>query len=125
MAQLLIEVQDPLNRSGEEDNRLPLVLNSYVRAELDAGTLSNGVKIPREGLRENGEIWVMDAQDRVAVREGPELWREGELVVIADVFEAGDRIIISPVEDLVPGMEVRLPVTISPEAARELEPTLS
>jgi RND family efflux transporter MFP subunit len=125
MAQLLIEVQDPLNRSGEEDNRLPLVLNSYVRAELDAGTLSNGVTIPREGLRENGEIWVMDAQDRVAVREGPELWREGELVVIADVFEAGDRIIISPVEDLVPGMEVRLPVTISPEAARELEPTLS
>lgn len=126
MAQLLLEVSDPMNRNSESGGHpTPLVLNSYVRALLEAGTLEHGVTVPREGIRENGEIWVMDSDHQVAVREGIELWREGETVVIEDVFQASDQIIVSPIEDLVPGMKVRVPAEVTVEERHELESTVS
>ncbi len=125
MAQLLLEVADPMSRNGDGTGQTPLVLNSYVRARLDAGTLEHGVTVPREGIRENGEIWVMDSEHRVAVREGIELWREGEKVVIEDVFQSDDQIIVSPIEDLVPGMKVRVPAEVTEEERQELETTVS
>ena len=119
MAQLLLEVQDPLGRSAEAPSHVPLVLNSYVRADLDAGTLDHGVTIPRQGLRENGEIWVVDANGAVQVRNGKILWRQGELLAVDDVFDPADQIIVSPVEDLVPGMKVRIPSPATADGAPE------
>jgi RND family efflux transporter MFP subunit len=125
MAQLLLEVKDPLGRNEEKPRYAPLVLNSYVRAELDAGTLEHGVTLPRQGMRENGEIWVVDPENRVAVRDATILWRQGEILAVADVFEPDDRVILSPVEDLVPGMEVRVPDPEALDDPVELDASLS
>ncbi|MCC6698171.1 MAG: efflux RND transporter periplasmic adaptor subunit [Candidatus Hydrogenedentes bacterium] len=108
MAQVLLEVEDPLGLDPREVAREPLALNTYVRADLDAGTLEDTISIPRRGLRENGEVWVADAENRLQVRSAEILWRQGEVLAIADGIRPGDRVVISPLDDLIPGMEVRV-----------------
>jgi RND family efflux transporter MFP subunit len=109
MAELLIEVSDPLAISGDHPAHLPLSLNSYVRLELDGGKIEDALIIPRKAMRENGEVWVMDTENVLQVRVAEILWRQGESLAVNDVFTAGDRVVVSPLADLLPGMEVRLP----------------
>ena len=108
MSQLLLEVIDPLDLEPHEATRAPLALNTYVRADLDAGTLEDTLSIPRRGLRENGEVWVVDSENRLQVRAAEILWRQGEVLAIANGIRPGDRVVISPLDDLIPGMEVRV-----------------
>ncbi|MCC6486872.1 MAG: efflux RND transporter periplasmic adaptor subunit [Candidatus Hydrogenedentes bacterium] len=108
MAQVLLEVEDPLGLKPRETAREPLALNTYVRADLDAGTLEDTLSIPRKGLRENGEVWVADSDNLLQVRSVEILWRQGEVLAIADGIRPGDRIVVSPLDDLIPGMEVRV-----------------
>lgn len=108
MAQILIEVHDPLGLDTEAPRHHPLALNTYVRAELDAGTLEGAVTIPRQALRENDEIWVVDGENRLQTREAEVLWRQVELVAVSNIFGPGERVVVSPVGDLLPGMEVRV-----------------
>ncbi len=109
MAQVLVEVADPLRLGATPDaDKPPLILDTYVRAELDAGTLQDVVTLPRKALRENREVWVVKADDTLGVREITIVWQQGESVAAMDVFEPEDRVVVSPVSDLSPGMAVRV-----------------
>lgn len=116
MAQLLLAVENPLGLNGTRPEHAPLSLNSFVRAELDAGALENAFTIPRRGLRENGEVWVADANNELQVRYAKILWRQGETLALSDTFEEGDSVVVSPLQDLIPGMQVRV---TAPEEAME------
>ena len=65
MAQVLIELPDPLQLKNPAG--VPLPLNSYVRVDIDGGTLTHAVPIPREGLRENSLLWVADETHHLMV----------------------------------------------------------
>ena len=106
MAQVLLEVKDPLSLDpGNPHQRLSL--NTYVRAELDAGIQDQAAAIPRRSLRENNEIWVADADNKLQIRTADILWRQGETLAVTDVFLPGDRLVVSAVTDLLPDTEVR------------------
>ncbi|MCC6143511.1 MAG: efflux RND transporter periplasmic adaptor subunit [Candidatus Hydrogenedentes bacterium] len=109
MAQLLIEVNDPLAINADLADHPPLSLNSYVRAALAAGRIEDAIISPRKAMRENGEVWVMDKENTLQVRGPDILWRQGEKLAVRDVFTTGDRVVVSPLADLLPGMAVRLP----------------
>jgi RND family efflux transporter MFP subunit len=108
MAQILVEVQDPLGLNAEPTERRHLPLNTYVRAELEAGTLEGAVTIPRQALRENDEIWVVNGESLLQTRQAQVLWRQGELVAVSNTFRTGERVVVSPVGDLLPGTKVRV-----------------
>lgn len=107
MAQVLVEVVDPLALRPGSGSRIPLPLNTYVRVEIDAGLLPNVVPIPRAGLRENNQIWIADGNDTLQVRTVEIVWRQEDRVAVHDTFEPGDRLIVSPLDQMLPGMEVR------------------
>lgn len=107
MAQVLVEVADPLALKPGAGRQIPLPLNTYVRVEIDAGHLPNVVPIPRSGLRENSALWVVDASNQLQVRPAEIVWRQDDQVAVRDVFEPGDRLIVSPLDQSLPGMEVR------------------
>lgn len=107
MAQVLVEIVDPLALTAGSGSRVPLPLNTYVRVEIDAGLLPNVVPIPRVGLRENSELWVADAANTLQTREAEVVWRQDDQVAVRDTFEPGDRLIVSPLDRVLPGMEVR------------------
>ena len=103
MAQVLIAIDDPLGLAGGPS----IPLGSYVRVELEAGALPGVVRIPRHGVRENDELWVADADDRLQVRRAEVLWRQGEDLAVRDVFEPDDRLILTSLASPVPGMALR------------------
>jgi len=107
MAQVLIEVRDPLGLGTAGPGERHLALNTYVRAELNAGVLDGAVTIPRRALRENRDIWVVDAENRLQTREADVLWEQEDTVAVANTFAPGERIVVSTVGDLLPGTEVR------------------
>jgi RND family efflux transporter MFP subunit len=106
MAQVLVEIDDPLHLADDADT-FPLPLNSYVRIELGAGTLEGIAAVPRRALRENNEVWVSDAEDKLAVRTVDIIWPQGDQLAVENTFESGDQLIVSPLADALPGMALR------------------
>ncbi len=119
MAQVLIEVPDPLHLQDDSAS-YPLPLNSYVRAEVDAGTLEGVAAIPRGALRENSQVWVCDVEDQLAIRTVEVLWRQEEVLAVRDVFEQGEALIVSPLSDVLPGMALRPREEAANDAVSEL-----
>jgi multidrug efflux pump subunit AcrA (membrane-fusion protein) len=119
MARILISIEDPLCLSAHHPpDDLPILLNSYVRVEIDAGTIDDAVEIPRNALRQNDRIWTRDAEGRLRIRDVDIRWRLPDSVLIADRFAPDEQLIVSRLAVVVPGMRVRvgdLPDTNAPD----------
>jgi RND family efflux transporter MFP subunit len=105
MARLIVTVQDPLGIQSRED-KLPLLLGSYVEVEVDAGELENTLRIPRSALREGNDIWVVGGDNLLKILPAKVLWPEKDTVLIANNLETGDQLIVSDLRVALPGMEV-------------------
>jgi RND family efflux transporter MFP subunit len=108
MARILVEVKDPLRRQKGSDDGPPLLIGEYVRVEIEGRQLDNVFAIPRTALRDNGKVWLLDADMTLAIREVVPIWRDAETVVIHDGLKTGDRLIVSDLPTPVSGMELRL-----------------
>ncbi len=105
MAKMLISVKDPLRRS-RNDGSLPLLLGSYVRVEIDAGTLNNVLAIDRTTLRDNDRVWIADANGRLQIRDVNVRWRKNETIYVDPVLGPGETMIVSGLRVALPDMEV-------------------
>ena len=85
-----------------------ILIGSYVEAEIDAGIVKEAVRVPRRALRDNNRVWVVDAQDRLQVRNARVVWEsEQNLLLDNKMLADGDRVVISRVSGLIPGTTVR------------------
>ncbi len=105
MARILVRIPDPMRLNGRRDDP-PLLLGSYVRAEIDAGVLEGVLEVRREALREGGQIWISDSNGELQIRRVQVLWRRDEKVYLNNVLEPGESIIISPLRAALPGMKL-------------------
>ncbi len=109
MARVLIEVENPLNHHGpDQDEMIPLLLDSYVRVEIDAGSLKNVLQIDRAALREADHIWVATAQDELQIRKTHVRWQKENSVLIDNVLRKGELLITSPLRVALPGMKIQI-----------------
>ena len=107
MVQVVARVPDPYGR-GPDSDRPPLAVGMFVEAEIQ-GTVAEGVTaLPREALRTDGRVWVVDPDDRLRFRDVTVLRAERDRVLIADGLAAGDRVCVSPLETATDGMLVRV-----------------
>lgn len=105
MGRILISIDDPLLLEEDSvDSVIPL--ESYVRAEINAGDIRDVYKIPRRGLRENNTVWIADPDQKLRIKNVDIVWRYGDYVYVRDDFEAGDRLITSHIANVLPGMDV-------------------
>ncbi len=120
MARLLIVVDDPLKaRDGGSD--LPLLIGSYVTAQIRGRTIDDAIVIPRRALREvhtgaggaREGLWIMDVDDRLAIREAEVVWRGEDTVLVASgrpggpparYLAGGERLITSTIATPIEGM---------------------
>ena len=109
MARILISIDDPLCLSDDHPpSDIPILLNTYVRVVIDAGTVENAVEIPRIALRENAKVWVRDAEGRLRIQDVDIQWRQRDSVLVADEFGPHEQLIASRLAVVVPGMRVRV-----------------
>jgi RND family efflux transporter MFP subunit len=105
MARLLVAVDDPLALTQGE---LPaLLLGAFVRAEIAGSELQNVLSLDRGWLRDNNTLWVMDGDDKFAIRSPPVIYSGINEVYVRNGLEAGDRIITSELAVAVQGMPLR------------------
>ncbi len=106
MARILVSVPDPLGLQNGED-KLPLLLGSYVRVEIDAGELDDVIEIPRSSLREGNCIWVVGRERQLEIRKAKILWSRKETLLLAsDCIEDDEDLVVSGLRIALPKMNV-------------------
>lgn len=103
LAQVLIEVSDPLGR--DEPDSLPLLLDTFVDVILQGSRERELFRLPREYLHERDTVWVY-ADGRLDIRPVEVIWRAREHVLIDEGLENGERIVTSPLNN--PVQDLRL-----------------
>jgi RND family efflux transporter MFP subunit len=69
MAQLIIEVPNPLEEGDSEEARHPLLLGAQVRLEIQGKPLDDVIELPRNALRSGDKLWVFSPEARASLKE--------------------------------------------------------
>lgn len=105
LAQLLVRVPDPRSL-GADTRGLPLLLDAFVEVQFEGQQQRDLIRLPREYLRENDQVWVFD-NGKLDIREVEVVWRAPAHVLIDKGLSDGDRIVTSPVSNPVNGLRLK------------------
>jgi len=108
MARLLLEVKDPLGLQEKDKKRPMLLIGEYVRVFIEGEELDDVYRIPRSALRNNNEVWLVDDESRLLIKNVETIWRDEESVLVRDGFRPGERLVVSGLAAPVTGMAVRV-----------------
>ena len=108
LARLLVSVRDPLllDESAAGTSRVPLLLGSYVRVEIDAGVVPGVVEVDRSAVRPGDRVWVVSDDDTLQIRPVTIAWSRRDSVLVTGGVEPGDRLIVSGLRVALPGMRL-------------------
>jgi RND family efflux transporter MFP subunit len=110
MARLLVSIANPLGDKGD----LPLLLGSFVDVAIAAQPIDNAIRLPRAALRNGGEVYVMNDQDLLEIRDVEIAWTEPDSVLITGGLDPDERVVISRIATPIPNMLLR---TAEPDSA--------
>ncbi|MBW2367719.1 MAG: efflux RND transporter periplasmic adaptor subunit [Deltaproteobacteria bacterium] len=106
MARLLISIADPLGIEAPDTGRPPLLIGEYVRVEIEGRHLDSAVRIPRDALRNNSQVWIAGPDNRLEIRSVQTLWRDQESVLIGQDLNDDELLIVSDLATPVAGMSL-------------------
>ena len=103
----VIEVPRPYQTTP--DGRPPLVAGMFVEVEIEGREFPDVATVPVSAFRADGTVLVVDAEDRIRVREVDAFWPAGETaVLVRSGLAAGERLVVSPPSMVAEGMRVRI-----------------
>lgn len=119
MARLLVRIENPLGKKGD----LPLLLGSFVDVAIEAEPIEDAIRLPRVALRNGRNVYVMNDQDTLEIRDVDIAWTEPDAVLVTGGLEANERVVTSRIPTPVPNMLLRtLAPTPRPEPANPSAP---
>lgn len=107
MAKVIGEVEDPFGIEASTDCP-PLKAGLFVEAEILGRTQSEAVVIPRDALRMEDRVLVVDANEHLEIRDVEVLRATREHAVIGEGLSTGDRLCVTSLSAPVEGMRVRV-----------------
>ena len=105
-APIIVEFPDPLKSDASVDNP-PLVPGMFVRVELVGRQYDKVFEFPRNAIRPDDNVYVIN-DNVLHIRPVTILRMVGNKVYIEQGIEAGDSIVVSPLEAVTDGMKVRV-----------------
>ena len=106
MLPLFARVDDPYGKAREVAGA-PLPVGLFVEAVIEGRLLENAVTVPREALRADNQLLIVDAESRLRFRDVKPFRIERDSAVLVGGLEDGDRVCISQLDTVIDGMEVR------------------
>ena len=103
MARLLLNIDNPLGEPGD----LPLLLGSFVDVAIAAQPIDDAIRLPRVALRNGRNVYVMNDQVLLEIRDVQIAWTEPDAVLITGGLEPDERVVISRIATPVPNMLLR------------------
>ncbi len=112
MMHLVVRVEDPYSR--HQPDRPPLAMGLFVEAEITGHTVV-GSLLPRSALRDDGQVLVVDEDERLRLRDVHVVRIERDIAIVDQGLADGERVCVSPLEVAVDGMQVRTTEVEAPE----------
>ena len=106
MLYAVARVEDPYGRKGSAGGP-PLAVGLFVDADILGRNVKNVVVIPRSAVRGRNQVLLVDAEDRLHLREVEILRTEGEDVIVGSGIAEGESVCLTPLDAVVDGMKVR------------------
>jgi RND family efflux transporter MFP subunit len=106
LAQLLIEVEDPLALKPESDGLPKLLISDFVRVEIDGRWMEDVIALDRRLVRNYDQTWVMNEQDELEIRTLDVVFRGEREVFVRGGLVAGDRVVTTDLASPVNGMKL-------------------
>ena len=100
-------VDDPYGLQHPEQ-QTPLAVGLFVEAEIEGRTVDNVFQLPRSALRNEDNVLIVDADNRLRSRKVDVLRTDFKSALISSGLQAGDRVCVSPVEAFVDGLLVEV-----------------
>ena len=107
MARVLVEVTDPLGIAAGDAGAVPLLVDAYVRAEIEGPAIADAFPLPPRAIRDDGRVWTVDEENRLAFQDVEPVWETADEVLVRGL-EPGDRVVLSRIGTPVAGMELRV-----------------
>lgn len=101
----LVEVHEPYG-SNASQHAMPLAVGLYVNAEVFGRQLSDATVIPREALRAGDNVFVINDEERLEIRNVSVVHSTETDAVIGDGIQPNDRVVISSIRNPIPGMRL-------------------
>lgn len=108
LAELIIEVKDPLSQQAENKGAPALILGSFVRVKITGDTLHNVIALPDSVVHNGTQLWLLSEQNTLDIKTITPVWKGDEKVFIdAKQLPNDTRIISSNLSTPVQGMTLR------------------
>jgi len=104
MASIIVSIKDPLKIKNQ---KIPILLNSYVSIEIEGKEAKDIFKIPRSTLRENDTIWEVDENNKLAITKVQVIWKDINYVCIK-LNKKNINLIMTNLSLPVPGIPVKI-----------------
>ncbi|MDA9941067.1 efflux RND transporter periplasmic adaptor subunit [Luminiphilus sp.] len=100
-----VSIDDPYGTSNRS-SAMPLAVGLYVEAEIEGRPFVDAVQIVAEGLRAGSEVFVLNGEGLLEVRQIDVVHRNRNTVMVSAGIEAGDQIIVSAIRNPINGMRL-------------------
>lgn len=114
MARVLVEIDDPLALKPENAGAPILLVNAYIRAEIEGKAIESAVKLDRQLLRDGNHVWLYAPDGTLRLQPVKIIFRAEEFVYVDGGLSQGDQIVVTDLAAPVEGMPLRLPGAPSP-----------
>ena len=98
-------------RVESSSNPVPLSIGLFVSAEIEGLAANNIVVLPREALRNDNQVLIVDKENRLRFRKIDTLRLYQDDLLIKSGLEAGERVCVSPIQTVIEGMKVN-PISV-------------
>ena len=107
MAQLIVEVDDPLSFKKANKSQPKLLIGSFVEVNLLGKVLKEVLAVPRRALRDGGQLWLLNEEDKLQIETVTVLWKNQKSIYIdAKSIVKGAKIIITELSSPIPSMQL-------------------
>ena len=85
----------------------PLAIGMFVDAIIDGKTIKDGFLVPNSAINNNSNIYVIDINDNLEIREIEILGTDRDYVIIKGEINEGERVVVSPLNNAKTGMSLK------------------
>ena len=110
----IAEVVDPYG-SGASENGYPLAPGLFVDAEISGKIYQEIIVLPRDGLRPDNEVYVVDDKGKADIRKVKVLDSDSERALLLGGVDEGELVVLSPMEKSRTSMSLRVLDVNNPE----------
>lgn len=103
---LVAQIEDPYSEDLSQAGRPILAAGQLLEAEISGRSFHQMALLPRSALRNDQEIWVLDAENRLRKKHVEILYKSRDHVYIQSGLTEADRVVVSPLDIAIEGMKM-------------------